>query len=65
MILGRVAFGTILTVIVFSAWIRLFIFDPDDDEFGIWHTISTMVGILEHVAFVVLAMNFLIGIGVI
>lgn len=62
---GRIAFGTILTVVVFSAWIRLFIFDPDSDEFGVWHSISTVVGMLEHVAFVALAMKFLIGIGVI
>ena len=65
MILGRVAFGTILTVVVFSAWIRLFIFNLDDDEFGVWHSISIVVGMLEHVAFIVLIMKFLIGRGVI
>lgn len=65
MIIGRVAFGTILTIIVFSAWIRLFIFNPDDDEFGMGHALSTVVGMLEHVAFIVLVMKFLIGRGVI
>lgn len=65
MILGRIAFGTILTIIVFSAWIRLFVFNPDDDEFAIGHSISVAVGMLEHVAFIVLVMKFLIGRGVI
>lgn len=65
MILGRIAFGTILTLTVFSAWIRLLTFNPDVDEFTIWHGISTVVDMLEHIAFIVLVMKFLIGKGVI
>ena len=64
MIVGRVAFGTILTIVVFSAWINLFIFDPDNDEYRMSHALSTVVGILEHVAFIILAMKFLIERGV-
>lgn len=64
MILGRVAFGTILTIVVFSAWINLFMFSPDDDEYRMSHALSTVVGILEHVTFIVLAMKFLIERGV-
>ena len=64
MIVGRIAFGTILTIVVFSAWINLFAFDPDDDEYQISHALSTVVGMLEHVAFIDLAIKFLIGRGV-
>lgn len=64
MIVGRVSFGTILTIIVFSAWIDLFMFDPDNDEYRMSHAISTVVGILEHAAFIVLVMKFLIERGV-
>ncbi len=65
MILGRVAFGIILTIIVFSAWIKLFIFDPDDDEFWLPHVAATIVGIVEHVTLIVLLMKYLIERGVI